>query len=465
MTLRNLLCSAIMTLSAIAGMAAGSPRYIFYFIGDGMGLGHVASAEAYNRDVRHSDEPLLMLRFPVTSVCTTHSASSPVTDSAAAGTALATGKKTFNGMLGVTPDSTAVQSIAADLSRQGWGIGIVTSVAPDDATPGAFYAHRPSRKMFYEIGCDAASSGYEFIAGSNLRGVTDADGRSTGLLETMRRYNVDVVRGLDGLAGSRSRRVLLLNTDSVRINNIGYTIDSISGVLTLPQMTRACLDHLWMQSPSRFFMMVEGGNIDHAAHANDGGAVIKEILNFNEAIEVAYKFYLEHPEETLIVITADHDTGGMSLGNRFQKYNANLAVYDSQRISKDMFSDWCKGLLKSRTAFTWDDMRDFLRDNLGFWNTVKLTDAQTDELRQAFDSTFELRNSADEKTLYNSFNAFAVKVFNVLNDHAGVGFTTTSHAGNFVPVYAIGVGADEFKGLNDNTELSRKMLRLALQNR
>lgn len=449
---KTFLTLLLLTISA-TGLNGATPRYVFYFIGDGMGLGHVASTEAYNRDILKTGAPLLMLQFPVTTVCTTFSASSPVTDSAAAGTALATGHKTNNGMLGVTPDSVAVESVASELYSKGWGVGIVTSVAPDDATPGAFYAHRPSRKMFYEIGCDAAMSGYDFIAGSNLRGLTDKDGNPTDLLQLMKRQRVDIVRGTDRLADSDSRRVLLLNTDSVRVSNIGYTIDSIPGVLTLPEMTLACLRHLQANSPAGFFMMVEGGNIDHAAHANDGGAVIKEILNFNEAIAVAYRFYLQHPDETLIVITADHDTGGMSLGNKFQKYNADLGVYDSQRVSKDMFSDWCKGILKSRMTFTWEDMKEYLADNLGFWNRVKLTDGQTKELKESFDKTFEQRNSADQKTLYNSFNAFAVKVFTILNDHAGVGFTTTGHAGNFVPLYAIGAGAEMFNGLYDNKSI------------
>lgn len=444
-------------LAAFTAAASNPPRYVFYFIGDGMGLGHVASAQAYNRDVLKNKQPLLMLQFPVAGVCSTYSASSPVTDSAAAGTALSTGLKTRNGMLGVTPDSLPASSIASELFNLGWGIGILTSVAPDDATPAAFYAHQPARQMFYEIGLDAARSGYDFIAGSNLRGTKDSAGKPTSLLDEMKRNGVDVVRGLEPLRQSSSRRVLLLNTDSLNTNDIGYTIDSIPGVLTLPEMTRACLDHLQNNGHDRFFMMVEGGNIDHAAHANDGGAVIKEILNFNQAIAVAYDFYLLHPDETLIIITADHDTGGMALGNSFLKYDANTRVYDHQRISKDSFSAECKAILKSRRVFTWSDMQQLLAEKLGFWNTLALTDSETSSLHDAFVDTFQRHRAADEKTLYNSFNAFAVKVFKILNDHAGVGFTTASHAGNFVPVYAIGVGAERFNGLNDNTDIPAKI--------
>ena len=129
-------------LLVASGVSAATPKYVFYFIGDGMGMGHVMAAQSYNREVLKSDELLLMMQFPVVSMVTTYS-TSRVTDSAAAGTALSTGYKTNNGMLGVTPDSVPVTSIARYLKDAGWGIGIVTTVAPDDATPGAFYAHQP----------------------------------------------------------------------------------------------------------------------------------------------------------------------------------------------------------------------------------------------------------------------------------------------------------------------------------
>lgn len=461
MNLRKIFIAAAVAAGFTASAGASQLRYVFYFIGDGMGLGHVLTTQTYNRTVLGSTDPLLMMQFPVNSVATTYSASSPVTDSAAAGTALSTGHKTNNSMLGVLPDSTAVTSIASTLYNRGFGIGIVTSVAPDDATPAAFYAHQPSRSMFYEIGRDAAFSGYDFIAGENLRGLRDKQGHPTDLMELLGQNGVTVIRGVDGLESVTTRRVMLLETDSTSAaNNIGYTIDSVAGRLTLPVMTEACLRHLEKNAPANFFMMVEGGNIDHAAHGNDGGAVIKEILNFNDAIRIAYNFYLAHPDETLIVVTADHDTGAMALANPVTRYAARLECYDSQRCSKEAFSDYCKAMLRSRRNFTWDDMTEYLRDYLGFWNTVPLTDKQTDELRDMFEATFRDRNTDDQKTLYNSFNAFAVKVFQTLNDYAGVGFITTSHAGNLVPVYAIGPGSEIFSEMNDNTDIPRKILEL-----
>lgn len=450
--------AAVLAVSfAFSAWADNSPKYIFYFIGDGMGMGHVLSAQTYNRMVLGNSDPILMMRFPAAGVATTYSASSPVTDSAAAGTALSTGHKTNNGMLGMNSDTVEVSSIAKTLHDAGYGVGIVTSVAPDDATPAAFYAHVPKRSMFYEIGRQAAESGYEFIAGAGLRGTTDKKGNPNDLTDYIRSHGVDIVRGAQAAADSKSRRILMLNTDSLpdHLNEIGYTIDSISepGNLNLPLVTFTALNHLQRVSPDRFFMMVEGGNIDHAGHGNDGGAAIKEILNFNQAIAVAYNFLLQHPNETLIVVTADHDTGGMAIGNAFTGYNAHLQYIDGQRISKDRFAEQCRAMIRSRRNYTWDDMRDLLTEQLGFWTIVPVNEKQTEALRQKYEKTFELRNSEDQRTLYNTFNEFTTEVYRVLNDVAGIGWIDTNHTGNYVPVYAAGQGADAFAGIHDNTQI------------
>lgn len=454
--------SAITAITASLAISAFAtqPKYIFYFIGDGMGMGPVTATEMYNRQVLANPEPITMMQFPVAGVALTYSASSPVTDSAAAGTALSTGVKTKNGMLGMDPDTVSVTSVARILKDDGYGIGIATTVAPDDATPGAFYAHVPHRSMYYEIGVQAAQSGYEFLCGAGLRGETDKEGNPTDLLEIMKQNNVDVVRGKEQFENSTSEKVFLLNYEGTPNYNVGYTIDSLEQTITLPYITRSCLSHLEKVSPDKFFMMIEGGNIDHALHANDGGAAIKETLNFNEAIAVAVDFYNAHPLETLIVVTADHDTGGMSVGSPFTGYNAHLEKIDYQKVSKEAFNDYCKGILKSRRVYTWDDMREYLTENLGFWKQLNVNEAQTNALKEKFDATFLMRNSDDQKTLYANFNSFAAEVFKVFNDIAGIGFVTTTHTGNPVPVYAMGVGAYEFSNLNNNIDIPAKILEL-----
>ena len=444
-------------LMASLALSAQQAKYIFYYIGDGMGMGPSVSAETYNRVVRGNSTPLTMMQMPVVGWCMTYSASSPVTDSAAAGTALSTGYKTLNGMLGMTPDSTAVTSVAVDLAKMGYGIGVATSVAPDDATPGAFFAHVPSRKMSYEIDCQMAESGYNFVAGGGLRGLTK-DGKDTDALERFQKNGVQIVYGPDEIEKITSDKVVLLNPKGAPSGNVGYTIDSIAGVLNLPLIAETCLKQLERTSPDKFFMMIEGGNIDHALHANDGGAAVKEIVNFNQALDVAFEFYKKHPDETLIVVTADHDTGGMSLNAHNEK---GLFYIDLQKISKEEFNGYCKSLLKSRNVYTWDDMRQYLADNLGLFRVIPVSGEKEAELKDMFDRTFNLRNTADQKTLYANFNAFAVDVFKIFNNAVGFRFTATGHSGNPVPVFAIGVGADRLKGFNNNTDIPGIILEAA----
>ena len=446
---------------ALGAMAQQAPKYIFFFIGDGMGMGHVMTAQTYNRTVLGNDELLPMMQFPVSSLAMTYSANRKVTDSAAAGTALSTGYKTNNGMLGVTPDETPVYSIATELQKRGYGIAIGTSVPPDDATPGAFYAHVPSRSMYYEIGLDMARSGYDMFVGSKLRGLKDGNGRETGLLDSLRVHGYTVAFGREEFEKNKNNdKIVLLNNDP-RIEHFGYTIDSISGNLHLPYITQACLDHLMKVSPDKFFMMIEGGNIDWAAHANDGGAVVKEIMNFNEAIKIAYDFYLQHPDETLIVITADHNTGGMQMGVKDGPKDINLKNMDYQRVSIEMFELYCKGLIDSGKVVKWNDMKAYLKANLGLYGPVAVSEDQDEEIRDKFEKTFVEHESDDTETLYTTYNEFVSTVFSTLDHITGIGWTTTSHTGDFVPVFAVGVGSELFGNVNNNIEIPAKIRRIA----
>ncbi len=433
--------------------SAHAPKYVFYFIGDGMGMGHIQGAQNYNRIVLGNSEPLLMMQFPIASMAMTYSASSHVTDSAAAGTALSTGHKTNNGMLGVTPDTVAVTSVAKQLRDMGYGVGILTTVTPDDATPGAFYAHVPARSMYEDIDKAAAASGYQFIAGSKLRTLKEGG----ELAKTLADSNVTIVRGIEGMKDVATERVILLNPEHLTSGNAGYTIDSIPGALTLPDMTQACLDHLKKYTPEKFFMMVEGGNIDYAAHSNDGGAVVKEILNFNKALAIAYDFYLQHPDETLIVVTADHNTGGFANGFPHKGYSGGLKNINYQRISKDSFADLSKSIMKSRRIFTWDDMKELLSEKLGFFTHIQIPEDAEKALHEKFDITFKDRNSKDVKTLYKDFNEFTVEVFKVMDASTGIDWTTTGHTGDPVPVFAIGIGADRFKKISNNIEIPARL--------
>ena len=437
MKLHRIFSAALMAAAITATAWAKAPNYIFFFIGDGMGIAQVTNAQLYNARVLGNSTPLLSTIFPVASMATTHSASSDVTDSAAAGTALSTGHKTVNGMLGVTPDSVAVTSVAKKLFDAGYGVGIVTSVAIDDATPGAFYAHVPSRSQYYDIGRQLAECGYQFAAGASLRGAFDKQGNPTDLMKYFDEANVSVSYGLDSIDTTAQRLLVLSPFHKEKQNEIGFTIDSIAGALTLPALTRAGLDQLKR-------------------------TILREVINFNQALQEAYDFYLAHPDETLIVVTADHETGGMSVGCRETGYSVRLENAAGQKISKEEFSNLCRAMLRSRRIYTWDDMQEILRDELGFGVNLKLTPEETERLHTMFDEVFEKRASGlDQKTPYATFDGFTNEVFNILNAKSGMGWTTGGHSGMPVPVYAVGVDSQLFSPLNDNTDIPAKILSIA----
>lgn len=439
----------------LSANAAPKADYIFYFIGDGMGMGPSMAAQLYNKNVLGNAEPLPMFQAPYGGWLQTYSASADVTDSAAAGTALATGHKTKNGMLGMTPDSVAVDAVTAPLHKHGYGIGIVTSVDADDATPGAFVAHAPSRKDYRPICGQMAVSGFEFIAGASLRGAY-TDGKPNDVFGIFEENGVQVLMGPSGLDSIESRKVLVLG-DRSRRPYFGLTYDSVPGALTLPMLTEACISHLEKYSPAKFFAMIEGGNIDHCLHGNDGGQAIKEIMDFNRSIAMAIEFYKKHPENTLIVITADHDTGGMA----YLRKDNSLRYVDSQKISKDVLSDFCKSRQLSKESFGWEDMKKYLDDNMGLYSTVKLSKKQKQAIRDAFTETFEKKQGEEQQTLYASFHPFAVAVFEVFNQACGFAFTNLSHTANPVPLFVMGCGAENFHGVLNNNELAERILKAA----
>lgn len=450
----------LICLLSVCNLWAASPKYIFYFIGDGMGLGHIMITEAYNRTVLNNDEHLTMLQFPVTSMATSYSANRHITDSSAAGTALSTGNKTNNYMLGVTPDSVPVFSIAKALKDNGYGVGIATTVTLNDATPAAFYGHAPNRKLYYEIGKGIIGSNYEFFAGYNLISKNNNKGEKTDLYEKIEKDGYKIVKGKEEYEKIKNHNKIILLNKPNRAGHCGYTVDSMGNDnFNVPYLTQTCMNHLQKNSPEKFFMMIEGGNIDWIAHANDPG-VVKSILDFDEGIKIAYDFYKKHPDETLIVVTADHNTGGMTFGVRGNK-RVTLKNLDYQKVSISMFQEYCKDLQKSGKEITWDDMKTYLKQNLGLYGAIEVDKKDDKLIQESFNKTFTKKDVEDVKTLYTTYNNFIADVFNVFNKYTGIGWTTTGHTGDFTPVYAIGVGAEEFNGLNNNIDLPKKIAKIA----
>ena len=333
--LNNLLLLICLFMSIT--VSAKVPKYIFYFIGDGMGLNQVNGTEMYLASLKgiYGVESLTFTKFPYVGMATTFSASSGVTDSAAAGTALATGHKTYNGAIGVSADTIPVQSIAVDAKRRGYKVGITSSCSLDDATPSVFYSHQKSREYGYEIASDLLSSEFDFFAGSPFSNLTKRmDGSDApNLLPLMKGKGYNIVYGYkEYLAKAKdSEKVILLSNET---EPVPVRIDRKEGDISLKQITQSAIQTLSKNNKNGFFLMVEAGDIDRGGHANDAGTCFREVIDLNEAVNVAMEFYNKHSDETLIVVTADHETGGIVIGDGY----TNLQVLQYQKASKKTLS-------------------------------------------------------------------------------------------------------------------------------
>ncbi len=313
---------------------ATHPKYVFLFIGDGMGLSHVSMAEAYlsTQKGQISNESISFTRFPVIGLVTTYSANSYITCSSAAGTAMSTGTKTNNYMLGVDPKGNKLRSISYKIHEKGIPVGIASSVTIDHATPGAFYASSTSRTNYYEIAEQLPKTGFEFFGGGGFVQPKGEKGDQQNIYELISKAGYKIIRGQENLKNKTQKDKVVFLQREGKEGDLPYALDRKPGDLSLKEVVAAGIEHLY--GNKGFFMMAEGGKIDWAAHSNDGKADILEVLDFADAIEVAYQFYLKHPEETLIIVTADHETGGVSLG-REKGYTLSLKELDPQTRSID----------------------------------------------------------------------------------------------------------------------------------
>lgn len=451
-------------LLSLAAMAAGRAKYVFYFIGDGMGVNHVNAAETYLAAIegRIGISELCFSSFPYSAFVNTHSATNGVTDSAAAGTALACGHKTANGTVGMLADLTTPVSNIAEWAREaGAAVGIATSVSIDHATPAAFYAHGPYRKKTYDIGQQLVNSGNDFYGGSDFVSPDNPKAGGPDLYQQAEEKGYVIAHGHEDYQkkAQNADRMILLQTEEANRKYryaVPYAIDRKKGDMTLADITRAAIHFLTKRQKEKdgFFIMAEGGKIDWACHANDL-CFIKEVIDMDNAVKVAYEFYQQHPDETLIVVTADHETGGLVLGNK--DYELHLDIAGHQRMSIENLGKELKAMHEGGgKELTWEKVRQLLAENFGFWKGVNLTDEQNSRLRKAFDNIAEGRGESIE-SLYQKDDELAVTVRQIQAECAGVGWQTLSHSNGYVPCFAVGVGAEQFCGRIDNTEICRKI--------
>ncbi len=287
-------------------MAVKHPKNVIFLIGDGMGL-----AQTHAGMVK-SKKPLALESLKHIGLVRTYSANNFTTDSGAGGTALATGVKTKNGMIGMNPDSVAVESILHQSEKNNLATGIVSACAVTHATPASFVAHQINRNMYEAIAADFLKTDIDVFIGGGKQHFVNRTSDDRNLVSELKSKNYKVVDSMSELKQLNGGKVagLLYEEHPPAMPERGNF---------LPEATNVAIQ-LLSKNRKGFFLMVEGSQIDWAGHANDAERIANEVIDFDKAVQEALDFAKEDGN-TLVVITADHETGGMTLpGGNIQNH-------------------------------------------------------------------------------------------------------------------------------------------------
>lgn len=493
---RNLRVLGLITVLALLvssqALAAQSAKYVFLLIGDGMALPQINAAEVYLQAVNEGKpglQKLHLTQLPAQGLTTTYSANAFITDSAAAATALACGYKTNSGVIAMDPTKKKTFKTIAEMAKEsGMKVGIVSSVSIDHATPACFYAHEPTRKNYYEIDMALANSNFDYFAGGGLKKPTGPKKDKESAYEVARENGFTVTRTVEAFRALKPGmgKVFAVSPALDGDKALDYEIDGQP--ISLADFTAKGIELL--DNSHGFFMMVEGGKIDWACHANDAASAIRDTLAFDDVVAEALAFAEKHPNETLIVVTGDHECGGLTLGFAGTKYDSSFASLAGQKMSYDAFDKVLEAYRKTTPAekANMKDLAGSVEDAFGLTMlsdgekstleklaklgdgearvklALSLTDLEMQELNEAFIRSMlgEEAHSKDDYTylMYGGYEPFTVALTHALNHKAGLSWTSYSHTGVPVPTFAQGVGATLFQGYYDNTDLAKKMMEI-----
>ena len=457
--LRVLVCFFVVSIllalpwSALVAGSTTHAKGVVLFIGDGMGLNAVKAAEIYSNEA--SRQPLSFSQIKIKGITYTRSANSEVTDSAAAITALMSGEKTYNGRLNILPNDQGVYTIPKRAREKGLSLGVVSTTRLTHATPAGTYSQAMSRDQeqliadqFLHLAPDVAlAGGLQYFQPSTVSKKSKRTDQRDLVFEAKKAgYTfVSTASQLQALDASNVKKLLGLFSNS----HMSYEIDRINDPSfkdqpSLAQMTQAAL-RVVSKNPKGFFLMVEGGRIDHACHSHDIAAAIHEVIAFDNAVKAALEFQKTHPN-VLIIVTADHETGGLGLG-RGTEYALDILSIKPIRKSIESMS---KKFSENPQAL------DALLRASGFELNEK-------EKQMLLNQSFEKRiPTGGLLGLHGTINNYVGSWFGyalseIISVRAKVGWTSFVHTADPVVTYAIGPSDIEFLGNYDNTEVARKI--------
>ncbi|WP_281355769.1 alkaline phosphatase [Virgibacillus ihumii] len=416
--------------SADAGNKFDSPnngkvKNVIVLIGDGMGPAYTTAYRYMNDDpsTPKMERTVFDNHFVGMASTNPEDAEENVTDSAAAATSMAAGIKTYNGAISVDNNREPVGTVLEAAKKRGMATGLVATSQVNHATPAAFGAHDVSRHNYNDIADDYFD---DMINGNHKvdvilgGGTSYFDREDRNLIEEFKNDGYNYVTSTEELMENDSKQMLGLFAPV----GMPKAIDRPESDPSLEQMTKAAIKQL-NKDKNGFFLMVEGSQIDWAGHANDAVGAMSEMEDFANAFEAAIEFAKED-KHTQVVLTADHSTGGFSIG-RDGDYNFYPGPIEAaERTPEFMAQEIIDG------AAVENVLNEYV----------------------SFEFTNEEMNSIKEAAETDNFDKLYSTISEVFNKRAGVGFTTSGHTGIDVPVYAYGPKSEVFSGLIDNTDIA-----------
>ncbi|MCE4966505.1 alkaline phosphatase [Staphylococcus chromogenes] len=422
-----------------------NPKNIIFMVGDGLG-------PSYNSAYRHfADNPntkeveRTVFDEHLVGAHQTHpeDPKENITDSAAGGTAFSTGVKTYNGAIGVDNDKKDLETVLERAKSQGKSTGLVSTAEITDATPAAFAANVDSRDKKNEI----AQQYYDQrINGQHkvdvlLGGGAKYFGKENGNLDQkFKKSGYDVVTDKAQLTASKKDKVLGLFADK----NMPLQIDAPDKNPLLVDMQQAALDKL-SKNDKGFFLMVEGASIDKQGHANDVTGVMSEMESYEKAFEQAIAYANNHPD-TLVVSTADHSTGGLSMG-KDGEYNWKPEPIRQMKHS----GRWMVEQIEAGKS-----VEDTINAGYGF----EITKKEMKHIQKEAKKLKRLNKDKDKDRYETQLQALYTAIQKPVDDQSLTGWTSTGHTGEDVDIYAHGPGAEHFRGNIDNTDNAKNMFEM-----
>ncbi|MBO5643295.1 MAG: alkaline phosphatase [Kiritimatiellae bacterium] len=462
MYMRNLVLSLVLGASFVVTAFAGEakkPKYVFLFIGDGMSVPQRMMANEFS--IVQGNGPLAMNMLPITGMARTRSANNLVTDSAASGTAIACGVKTRNGRLGVDENGEKALSCAEVAKLNGLKVGILSTVMITHATPASFYAHRKSRSQLKNIIDDLFASNFDYFAGGGfgMKGEKEEQAIQAAISNGYK-----VVRSKEAFEKLKpgEGKVIMNFNQSTLPHALDWRYNDRCP--RMPRLVEKAVELL--DNDKGFFIMCEAGLIDWGCHGNEAATVLHNILALDESVKIALKFAEKHPDETLIVVTGDHETGSMTMGFTAGGNRLRLERLAQQTMSIDRFHGQVAQLYAQKKGdVKFEDVGPLIGEAFGYsieaespTNLVRLTESDIKSIKKAFDADMKKYRDKVEETKnyleplrYSLGNACSM----ILMQKAGVAWGSDTHSSLPAMTTAKGVMQEKFAGFYENDHIGK----------